>query len=52
VVLRLADEGIEGAAEHPLPEPTLLRSQTVSALHAAVHRGEIESDVAPERLAR
>src|SRR5205823_10796922 len=32
--------------------PTLLRSQTLSALHEAVHRGEIPPDVALERLAR
>jgi predicted nucleic acid-binding protein len=51
-VLRLASEGIEVAAEHELLAPTLLRSQTLSALHAAVHRREIPPDVALERLAR
>jgi predicted nucleic acid-binding protein len=51
-VLRLASEGIEAAAEHELLAPTLLRSQTLSALHEAVHRGEIPPDVALERLAR
>jgi predicted nucleic acid-binding protein len=50
VVLRLAAEEIEVAAEHELLAPTLLRSQTLSALHVAVHRGELERDVAVERL--
>ena len=52
VVLRLVSEGIEVAAEHELLAPTLLRSQTLSALHEAVHRGEITESVALERLAR
>jgi predicted nucleic acid-binding protein len=52
VVLRLASEEIEIAAEHRLLAPTLLRSQTLSALHEAVHRGEIPSDVARDRLRR
>ena len=52
VVLHLAGEGIEVAAEHELLAPTLLRSQTLSALHEAVHRGEIPADVARDRLAR
>ena len=52
VVLRLAAEEIEVAAEHELLAPTLLRSQTLSALHVAVHRGELERDVAVERLDR
>ena len=52
VVLRLASEEIEVAAEHELLAPTLLRSQTLSALHEAVHAGEIPSDVALHRLAR
>jgi predicted nucleic acid-binding protein len=52
VVLRLASEGIEVAREHELLAPTLLRSQTLSALHEAVHRGELEADVALERLNR
>jgi predicted nucleic acid-binding protein len=51
-VLHLATEGIEVAAEHELLAPTLLRSQTLSALHEAVHRGEIPPDVALERLKR
>jgi predicted nucleic acid-binding protein len=52
VVLRLASEGIEVGAEHELFAPTLLRSQTLSALHEAVHAGELTEDVAVERLAR
>jgi predicted nucleic acid-binding protein len=52
VVLQLASEGIEVAAEHELLAPTLLRSQTLSALHEAVHRGEIQPDVARDQLAR
>jgi predicted nucleic acid-binding protein len=52
VVLHLATEGIEVPAEHELLAPTLLRSQTLSGLHEAVHRGEITEAVALERLAR
>jgi len=51
VVLQLASEGIEVPAEHELLAPTLLRSQTLSALHEAVQRGELAADVARERLA-
>jgi predicted nucleic acid-binding protein len=50
-VLHLAAEKFEIAAEHELLAPTLLRSQTLSALHEAVHRGELSADVARERLA-
>ncbi len=52
VVLHLAGEEIEVPAEHELLAPTLLRSQTLSALHEAVHRGELSEDAALERLAR
>jgi predicted nucleic acid-binding protein len=52
VVLQLATEEIEVRAEHELLAPTLLRSQTLSTLHEAVHRGEIEPDVALDRLTR
>jgi predicted nucleic acid-binding protein len=52
VVLHLASEGIEVPAGHELLAPTLLRSQTLSALHEAVHRGEITEADARERLAR
>ena len=46
------DEGIEVPPEHELLAPTLLRSQTLSALHEAAHRGEIPTDVARDRLTR
>jgi predicted nucleic acid-binding protein len=51
-VLHLASEGIEVPAEHELLAPTLLRSQTLSALHEAVQRHELPADVARDRLAR
>jgi len=51
VVLHLADEEIDVYAGHELLGPTLLRSETLSAMHEAVHRGEVASDVALERLA-
>jgi predicted nucleic acid-binding protein len=51
-VLYLAAEGVEVSDEHELLAPTLLRSQTLSALHEAVKRGEIPADVARERLER
>ena len=49
---RLATEGIEIAGAHELLAPTLLRSQTLSAMHEAVHRGEIPADVGRDVLAR
>jgi predicted nucleic acid-binding protein len=51
-VLHLASAGIEVSDEHELLAPTLLRSQTLSALHEAVQRDEIPADVARDRLAR
>src|SRR3954452_21056378 len=51
-VLHLVAEEIEVAAEHELLAPTLLRSQTLSDLHEAVHAGELPRDVALERLRR
>jgi predicted nucleic acid-binding protein len=51
-VLHLATEGAEVAATHELLAPTLLRSQTLSALHEAVHRGELPPQAALDRLAR
>jgi predicted nucleic acid-binding protein len=51
-VLQLASEEFAVASEHELLAPTLLRSQTLAALHEAVQRGEIPADVARERLAR
>ena len=52
VVLRLAAEEIEVATKHQLLAPTLLRSQTLSALHEAVHTGTLTRDVARGRLQR
>lgn len=52
VVLRLAAEDVEVAPNHQLLAPTLLRSQTLSALHEAVHTGKLSRDVARERLQR
>jgi predicted nucleic acid-binding protein len=51
-VLHLASAEVEVSDEHELLAPTLLRSQTLSALHEAVHRGEIPADVARDRLTR
>jgi predicted nucleic acid-binding protein len=52
VVLHLASEGKEASSEHELLAPTLLRSQTLSLLHEAVHRGEVPAEDARERIAR
>jgi predicted nucleic acid-binding protein len=51
-VLHLASTGDEVAGPHELLAPTLLRSQTLSALHEAVQRGELPADVARDRLTR
>ena len=51
-VLRLASAEIEVPGDHKLLAPTLLRSQTLSALHEAVQRGDLPADVARDRLAR
>jgi predicted nucleic acid-binding protein len=50
--LHLASGEIEVPDQHKLLAPTLLRSQTLSALHEAVQSGEIPADVARKRLAR
>src|SRR3954447_22266401 len=52
VVVQLASEEVEVAEAHELLAPTLLRSQTLSALHEAVQRGELPADVARAHLAR
>jgi predicted nucleic acid-binding protein len=52
VVLDLASREVKVRAEHELLAPTLLRSQTLSALHEAVHRGEISAEAALDRLDR
>jgi predicted nucleic acid-binding protein len=51
VVLHLVSNGIAVSSRHALLAPTLIRSQTLSILHEAVHRGEIAEGVARERLA-
>src|SRR5947209_3628246 len=50
VVLQLASEDVEISGAHKLLAPTLLRSQTLSALHEAVQRGEIPAEVARDHL--
>jgi predicted nucleic acid-binding protein len=49
-VIHLASNQIFVAGTHALLAPTLLRSQTLSLLHDAVHRGEIPADVGRHRL--
>jgi predicted nucleic acid-binding protein len=51
-VLHLGADELEVAEEHELLAPTLLRSQTLSALHEAVHNGELEAEAALEQLER
>jgi predicted nucleic acid-binding protein len=52
VVLHLASEGFEVPPGHELLAPTLLRSQTLSALHEAVHQGELAPEAALDQLTR
>ncbi len=51
-VLQLVSADAPVAAGHELLAPTLLRSQSLSALHEAVSREELAADVARERLDR
>jgi predicted nucleic acid-binding protein len=51
-VLHLVTEGIEVSADHELLAPTLLRSQMLSDVHEAVHRGDLDAGVASELLER
>src|SRR5258705_2023977 len=51
-VLDLARTEAKVGQAHELLAPTLLRSQTLSALHEAVQRGELPADVAREHLTR
>jgi predicted nucleic acid-binding protein len=51
-VLHLLSAEVEVSGEHELLAPTLLRSQTLSALHEAVRRGELPAEVGRERLAQ
>jgi predicted nucleic acid-binding protein len=51
-VLHLVTQEFEGPGDHQLLAPTLLRSQSLNALHEAVHRGELSQGEATARLAR
>jgi predicted nucleic acid-binding protein len=48
--LQLASEAFVVPGEHELLAPTLLRSQALATMHAAVSRGELPAAVALERL--
>ena len=50
VALRLADERVVVDDEHHIVAPTLLRSQLLSRLYEAVHRGELTKRDAEQRL--
>ena len=50
-LLALAEREAEVSAEHELLAPTLVRSQVLSTLHEAVHRGELDGKTAKRRLA-
>jgi predicted nucleic acid-binding protein len=52
VVIHLVSEAIDVSPEHELLAPTLLRSETLSALHEAVTRGEIPAEVGLDRHRR
>lgn len=52
VAVELARTGFEVPDEHELLAPTLIRSQTLSNLHEAVRRGELEPEAAQELLER
>ena len=51
-VIHIAKSHLEIPAKHELLAPTLLRSQTLSALHEAVHRGELGASEARDLLTR
>lgn len=51
-VLYLASARIEVPDKQKLLAPTLMRSETLSVLHEAVHRGEIPLRIALDLLAR
>lgn len=51
VAVHLATERIGIGDGHELLAPTLLRSQALSMLHEAVHRGEVAADEGRRRLA-
>src|SRR4051794_25822769 len=51
-VIHIATEDVTVSPTHQLLAPTLLRSQILSTLHEAVHRGEVAPEAARERLDR
>jgi predicted nucleic acid-binding protein len=51
-VIHIAKAQLQIPAKHELLAPTLLRSQTLSALHEAVHRGELADEEARDLLTR
>ncbi len=51
-VIHIAKTDLKVPAKHELLAPTLLRSQTLSALHEAVHGGELGASEARDLLAR
>jgi predicted nucleic acid-binding protein len=51
-VIHIAKTQIKTPAKHELLAPTLLRSQTLSTLHEAVHRGELTAEEARDLLTR
>jgi len=51
-VLHLTSSDRALAAGHQLLAPTLMRSQTLSLLHEAVHRGALTADAARDQLTR
>jgi len=51
-VLHLVSAEVEVSGRHELLAPTLLRSQTLSALHEAVRRGELSAAAGRDRLNR
>lgn len=50
-VIHMARAGVKVRGTHKLLAPTLLRSQTLSAMHEAVQRGELTAGVARDQLA-
>ncbi len=50
--IQIAKAHLKIPAKHELLAPTLLRSQTLSALHEAVHRGELADEEARDLLTR
>jgi predicted nucleic acid-binding protein len=49
--LHLANRGVTVSEAHELLAPTLWRSQVLSALHEAVHAGELAASTARDHLA-